>query len=69
MDPKMPIGGLCQHQLILSAVVGVGSLIDRRENAVWLLTLEDEFCRIMKIVVKIMICVSVRPVRYHTSHP
>ena len=32
-----------------SSVVGVGSLIDGSQNAVWPLVLEDEFLRIMKI--------------------
>ena len=45
---KMLIGGLVTHQLILSSVVGVGTLIDGSQNAVGLLTLEGEFCRIMR---------------------
>ena len=47
-EPKMLIGGLVTHQLILSCVVGVGTLIDGSQNAVGLLTLEGEFCRIMR---------------------
>ena len=38
--------------LISSSVVGVGSLIDGSQNAVWLLALEDVFCRIMEKAVK-----------------
>ena len=41
-------GGLVMHQLISSSVVGIGSLIDGSQNAVWPLALEDEFRRIMK---------------------
>ena len=44
----MLIGGLVRRQLISSCVVGVGSLIDGSQNAVWPLALEDEFRRIMK---------------------
>ena len=44
----MLIGRLVTQQLILSSVVGVGSLIDGSQNAVWLWALEDEFPRIMK---------------------
>ena len=44
----MLIGGLETHQLISSSVVGVGSLIDGSQNAVWPLAFEDEFRRIMK---------------------
>ena len=40
------------HQLISSSVVGVGNLIDESQNNVGSLALEDEFRRIMKIVVK-----------------
>ena len=39
----MLIGGLVTHQLISSSVLGVGSLIDGSQNAVWPLVLEDEF--------------------------
>ena len=41
--------GYVTHQLISSSVVGVRSLIDGSQNAVWPLALEDEFRRIMKI--------------------
>ena len=44
----MLIGGLETHQLISSSVVGVGSLTDGSQNAVWPLAFEDEFRRIMK---------------------
>ena len=47
----MPIGGLCHASLISSSVVCVGSWIDGSQNTVWLLALEDEFHRIMKIAV------------------
>ena len=48
----MLIGGLVTHRLISSCVVGVGSLIDESQNAVWPLALEDEFSRIVKNAVK-----------------
>ena len=44
----MLIGGLVMHQLISSSEIGIGSLIDGSQNAVWPLALEDEFHRIMK---------------------
>ena len=43
----MLISRLVTHQLISSFVVGVGSVIDGSQNAVWPFALEDEFCRIM----------------------
>ena len=48
----MLIGGLVTHQFMSSSVVGVGSLIDGSQNAVWPLALENEFRRIMKNAVK-----------------
>ena len=52
-EPEMLIGGLCYASiiLILSSVVGMGSLIDESQNAVWPLVFEDEFHRIMKIAI------------------
>ena len=38
----MLLGGLVTHQLISSSVVGVRSLIDESQNAVWPLPLESE---------------------------
>ena len=44
----MLISGLVTHHLVSSSVVGVGSLIDGSQNAVWTFALEDEFRRIIK---------------------
>ena len=48
----MLIGGLVMHQLTSSSVVGVGSLIDGSQNAVW--PFENEFRRITRNAVTLM---------------